>query len=128
MDFTEKSLDVLEAVLLLSSTYGSRFTFLHVDEPVHKHAPGGHLLGEILRGASTVVAERFEALAGNELASVEAMLTRAEGVPHLEIVRQAREMDADLILISTHGVLGSVAQNVIREACCSVLTMRRKDE
>jgi nucleotide-binding universal stress UspA family protein len=53
------------------------------------------------------------------------------GVPDNDIVRIARELAADLIVMATHGrsgfshlLFGSVAEHVIREAACPVLTLR----
>ena len=53
------------------------------------------------------------------------------GAPFVEIVAAAREEDADLIVIGTHGrgaiahmLLGSVAEKVVRKASCPVLTVR----
>lgn len=52
------------------------------------------------------------------------------GVPYREIVALAREEDADLIVVATHGrggidraLLGSVADQVMRLASCPVLTV-----
>jgi nucleotide-binding universal stress UspA family protein len=54
-----------------------------------------------------------------------------EGEPAREIIAAARDRDADLILVGTHGrtglarlVLGSVARNVLQHAPCSVLVAR----
>lgn len=56
------------------------------------------------------------------------------GRPVDEIVKAAREFDADLIIMSTHGYtglkhafLGSVTENVVRYAPCPVLTVRLKE-
>ena len=53
------------------------------------------------------------------------------GVVFEEIVAYAEEMDADLIVMSTHGrsglshvLLGSVAERVVRRAPCPVMTIR----
>jgi nucleotide-binding universal stress UspA family protein len=54
-----------------------------------------------------------------------------EGIPAEEIVRVAREVEADLIVMGTHGrsglgrlLLGSVAEQVMRHATCPVLTLK----
>lgn len=56
------------------------------------------------------------------------------GDPGLEIADYADRVDADLIVIPSHGYhgvkrlfLGSVAERVIRHARCSVLVLRRSD-
>ena len=53
------------------------------------------------------------------------------GTPFVEIVRHARELQADLVVIGTHGrtglahvLLGSTAEKVVRKAHCPVLTVR----
>ena len=54
-----------------------------------------------------------------------------KGVPFHEIINAAREINADLIVIGTHGktglshiMMGSVAEKVVRKAPCPVLTVR----
>jgi nucleotide-binding universal stress UspA family protein len=56
------------------------------------------------------------------------------GSPVLEIVEIAKEIGADLIVISTHGrtglkhvLLGSVAELVVRQAPCPVLVVREQE-
>jgi nucleotide-binding universal stress UspA family protein len=56
------------------------------------------------------------------------------GPPAKEIVRVARSVGADLVIVGTHGrrgvrrlVLGSVAEEVLRSAPCPVLVVRGKD-
>lgn len=53
------------------------------------------------------------------------------GRPHTEIVEYAKTHNIDLIVMGSHGrsgiahaVLGSVAEKVVREATCPVLTVR----
>lgn len=62
---------------------------------------------------------------------VKAATAMRAGSAFLEIIRQAREWKADLIVMGTHGhgpvkhlLLGSVAEKVVRKAGCSVLTVR----
>lgn len=56
------------------------------------------------------------------------------GDPVEEIVDEARKIRADLVVIATHGrtglrhaLLGSVAERIVREAPCPVLTIRDRD-
>ena len=53
------------------------------------------------------------------------------GLPFVEIVRYAREVEPDLIVMGSHGLtgiehllIGSVAERVVRKAPCSVLVVR----
>jgi nucleotide-binding universal stress UspA family protein len=55
------------------------------------------------------------------------------GAPHREIVAEAKEAGADLIVIATHGYtglkhafIGSTAERVVRHASCPVLVVRGK--
>jgi universal stress protein A len=55
------------------------------------------------------------------------------GIPETVILEVAAELDPDLIVMATHGrtglahlILGSVAETVVREAACPVLTVKPK--
>lgn len=57
----------------------------------------------------------------------------AVGTPYAEIVRYAEEHHIDLIILGTHGrtglqhvLMGSVAERVLRQANCPVLTIRSR--
>jgi len=57
-----------------------------------------------------------------------------KGNPFVKIIIAAREIEADLIVMSTHGRIGlfhvlmeSVAERVVRTAPCPVLTLKTKD-
>lgn len=62
---------------------------------------------------------------------VELVTTVAEGTPHDAILRYAEEQDIDLIVMGTHGrsgeekrIVGSVAEEVVRNAKIPVMTIR----
>jgi nucleotide-binding universal stress UspA family protein len=53
------------------------------------------------------------------------------GAPFVEIIRYARSHEVDLIMMGTHGrgavkhlLMGSVAEQVVRQAPCPVMTVR----
>ncbi|MGE4268498.1 MAG: universal stress protein [Deferribacterales bacterium] len=55
----------------------------------------------------------------------------AVGVPHERIVEKAKELDASMIVMGTHGrqgfehfIFGSTAEGVVKNAPCPVLTIR----
>jgi len=57
------------------------------------------------------------------------------GNPAVEIVKAAEELDADLIIVSTHGrtglahvFLGSTAEKTVRHAHCPVLVLRDREK
>ena len=84
--------------------------------------------GEVERHASA----KLTALAQREIAAtVPASPLVRHGTPWEEITRLARERQADLIVIGTHGhagfkhmVMGSTAEKVVRYAGCPVLVVR----
>jgi nucleotide-binding universal stress UspA family protein len=60
--------------------------------------------------------------------------TVVDGHPFVEIIKHAKEGDADMIIMGTHGrgaiahmLLGSVAEKVVRTAPCPVLTVRHPE-
>ena len=83
------------------------------------------------------VGERLRALAASALRKVEAgsnvrvFVHVTHGDPAGEILALAEDVQADLILVGTHGrhglkrlLMGSVAERVVRNATCPVLVMR----
>jgi nucleotide-binding universal stress UspA family protein len=56
------------------------------------------------------------------------------GRPYIQIVRQAEKLEADLIVLATHGrrgvshlVFGSNAEKVVRLSPCPVLTVKHPE-
>lgn len=57
-----------------------------------------------------------------------------EGKPFVEIIKAAKNYNADLIVMGTHGrtglrqtLIGSVAEKVVRKAPCPVMTVKHPD-
>jgi len=79
---------------------------------------------------------KLERIARDKLeGKVRYQLHVVSGTPDDDVVRMANEIGADLIVMATHGrkglshfILGSVAERVMRESDCPVLTMRTKAE
>jgi nucleotide-binding universal stress UspA family protein len=137
-DFSPSSTRAFEHALVLSVWYQAPLTVLHVlpCPLVALHAaayPGRSLPEGSLR---ETVHARMASLAGPaSAAGVQAVAEVREGHPTSEIVRMARELGADLIVMGTHGrvgperwALGSVAETVLRRAPCPVLTVPPRAE
>ncbi|MFN0055892.1 MAG: universal stress protein [Planctomycetales bacterium] len=84
-------------------------------------------LGELQEQHARVQCEQVLAAAGLSQARV----LMVHGNPAGEIARVARDEDADLVIVGTHGrgalahiLLGSVAEKIVRTAPCPVLTVR----
>ena len=57
-----------------------------------------------------------------------------DGTPASAVAKKAEEIDAELVVVGTHGrtglarlTLGSVAESVVRAAGCSVLVVRANE-
>lgn len=132
VDFSGPSLNALEYAIQVVDRFGARLTLLHVLEPIYHDLELG--LGRIeqeaqkrthweaqLDGLAQVVKERGLA-AGSVVLG---------GIPSESIVTYARGQGCDLIVMGTHGRrgltrlrYGSVAESVLRQAPCPVLTVR----
>lgn len=143
-DFSEGGRKALRYALRLAEQSGAELTILHVVElPTDAYSwvesSGGFIAGEDI--------ERFYAdarrQAADEVAQAEVDLpphrchlqtALRTGQPRDQIVRAARELPADLLVIGTHGftglkrfLLGSTAEGVVRYAPCPVLVVREHE-
>jgi nucleotide-binding universal stress UspA family protein len=135
-DFSDCSAEAARAARRLAVMFGARLTVLHVlDEPAALDPMfRGEVPLELLRGRMEQYArEGMQAFVAAHFQGTEDVETRiASGVPYREILREARETGADLIVIGTHGrtgvehvIFGSTAEKVVRMAPCPVLTIRQ---
>jgi nucleotide-binding universal stress UspA family protein len=136
VDLSPISRDVLRTAATLCTAPGSELHLVHV-LPV---PPGESILGS--RGDRTVkVAKQLEQargeldrLAADVIGSVKRAAGHlAVGSPDVEIAQIAGDLGADVIVVGTHGhrglerlLLGSVAESLVRNAPCSVVTYRPK--
>lgn len=137
-DFSAPAGLALRSAVQLAVFHGAKVQLLHVfddaDYIVGTALGMGPQLNAIaeLRDQNLAAAEkRLEALAETARhggCEVETIFT--VGAPAREIVRLARERATDLIVLSTHGrtgwrrlILGSVAEQVVRDAPCAVLAL-----
>lgn len=127
-DFSERSAYALHLACALARDYGARLVALHVaNTPTTIYGEG------ILRpDPESFFREAKEQLHALHVPDDNVRLERrfAEGDPVSEILNVAREIDADLIVMGTHGrtglsrlLMGSVAEHVVRKASCPVLTV-----
>jgi nucleotide-binding universal stress UspA family protein len=79
----------------------------------------------------TIAKRKLERLAMNRVGkAVQYRVHVTDGNPDVEIVAMAKRLRANMIVMATHGwkglrlLLGSVAEGVMREAPCPVLTVR----
>lgn len=137
VDFSEFAAKAVKYAARFAEQFGATLVVVHVIEPVR--SPESVLIPpemeEVNRGrlqlARSALAEfvRKQVPAGLHTET----LTRL-GHPVEHITSAARDFDADLIVIATHGhtglkhlLLGSVAERVVRLAPCPVLTVRERE-
>lgn len=134
VDFSRHSESAAACAAKICRTYGARMHLLHVyEQPLHPEVyVGGGLAGLPSLG---VVAERLRdslrEVAEQAGPDVDVDIHVREGRAVAGILAVGAEVDADLIVIATHGLtglahvlLGSVAERVVRRAECPVLTVK----
>ena len=133
-DFSDASEAAIVEAQQLAAALGAEIVLLHVtsEAPLWSETVYTPAVRRVFEGqrawAAAGLDARIVALAG---AGVPARARVETGVAWEEILRVARDEQADLIVIGTHGrtglnrlLLGSVAERVLREAWCPVLTVR----
>jgi nucleotide-binding universal stress UspA family protein len=128
-DFSDRSEFGFGLACSLARDYGARLVVLHVaSAPTVVYGEG-----IVPPDPEDFLAEAKESLDQIEAPAEGVQLERRleEGDPAAEIVRVAKEIGADLIVMGTHGrtglgrlLMGSVAERVLRQAPCPVLTVR----
>ncbi len=140
-DFSDFSIEALDKACQLASHFGAELLVVHITqtvEPVYGFAPYSvspvqidELKHAVHEGAE---AELKKLLEPSQFTHVRTRAIVREGHPATQIIELASDEDADLIVVSTHGltgwrhlVSGSVAENVVRMATCPVLVVPARD-
>jgi universal stress protein A len=134
LDFSETSGAALEMAIRLAGEGGATLHLLHAYEiPLGTIPPYGVAVpASVLDEVRDAAARRLEkAVQRVEGAGVACRTHLVHAAPAEAIVEAAREMGADLIVMGTRGLagvkhllLGSVAERVVRQAPCPVLTTK----
>jgi nucleotide-binding universal stress UspA family protein len=124
-DFSERAEAAFPLACAVARDQGARLLVLYVDPPPAFH---GEVVARRQPGYTEQLWEQLHRLHGPEGVQIDYHL--AEGKPAEEILRIAAEEKCDLIIMPTHGrtglrrlLMGSVAEQVVREAACPVLTL-----
>jgi len=135
VDFSKLSNDLLERAGAAARAFGAELLAVHVIEPIlypveygMAPVPAGDLESKVSQTALERLEELVAESAGGETRTrCKVVLGRAES----RIVDLVEEENADLIVMSTHGLtgikhafLGSVAERVVRQASCPVLIVK----
>jgi universal stress protein A len=130
VDFSERSKKALQYAIPFAKQFGAELILVHVVEPypaVPEMAPYDfENLNDGRKGLQNLQIELDE--------RVKSSTSLRTGTPHLELTGAARELDVDLIIMSTHGrkgltrrVFGSTTEKVVRYAPCPVLIVREPE-
>ena len=136
LDFSGQSRQALAFAVPLAQQYGGQIFLLHVVEPIYAFPPYPGEMGVAAlntRPIANAAMEKLCALATRLIpAEVRGRPMVRTGRAYHEIICAAKALKVDLIALSTHGhtglkhvFLGSTAENVVRQASCPVLTLRR---
>jgi nucleotide-binding universal stress UspA family protein len=133
VDFSESSTRALAHAAALTRWYEAHLTVLHVAptfDPVQIRGDIGVPVEFVTPVTREEVLSEMRRILERAGVSLDAHLIAEAGDASTTIVRQALTMRADLIVIGTHGrrgfkrlLLGSVAETVLHEAPCPVLTV-----
>lgn len=127
LDFSSPSLDAAEYAIQLANHFGAKMTLLHVVEPMYYSAELEPKWQKLVHWRT-----QLDELAGliSSFGLAADTLLRG-GVPADSIIAAAKGQSCDLIVMGTHGRrgwsrlrFGSVAEAVLREAPCPVLTVK----
>jgi universal stress protein A len=127
-DFSECSEFAFRVACSMARDYRARLIILHV-------APSELVSSRVIGGSSpeTYRAELENRLRRCEMPDLRIVVEHQlrQGEPAVEILRAVQEFSCDLIVLGTHGrtglgraLLGSVAESVMRNATCPVLTVK----
>jgi len=129
-DFSKPSEYAFRLACSLARDHGARLVVVHVAPPVLAY---GELVPLPPVNYKELVWEEFHKLETMEpwVRSLRIETKFYEGEPGEKIVEAAREVTADMVVMGTHGrtglrrlLMGSVAEEVLRNAPCPVLTVK----
>lgn len=138
LDFSAHAMKAVRYAVAFARQFRTQLIFLHVTEPIvypsdfgYTPLPPNTLEENFQRDAR----ERLEAVAAGQTAlGLNCEVVLRLGKPYQEIAAAAGELQADLIVITTHGyaglthvLMGSTAERVIRHAPCPVLVVRDQE-
>jgi universal stress protein A len=127
LDFSEMSLKSLRYAVPFAKQFGAKLTLVHVVE-APAHAPDASFPALVSGDKFAAIKERLEQMIPPEL-SVDT--TVRQNVPFDGILEVAQEINADLIITTTHGYTGlaqlfkgATVSNIVNRSPCPVLVVR----
>ena len=135
IDFSDYSKSALNYAVNFAKHFNAELFLIYVVEPVIY--PPDFSMGQIAIPSIDLdmdkrANEELENLARKQIPKELSTKTIVKtGKPFVEIIDTAKQIDADIIIIATHGhsgvehiLFGSTAEKIVRKAPCPVLTLR----
>jgi nucleotide-binding universal stress UspA family protein len=139
-DFSEHSLSALPYAKSFAQEYKAELHCLYVVDEAYRYWMGmsgeGLPMGPTAEEMLQIAEQQMQEFADKHLADCAVPPVRRVvlGRPFIEIIHYAREIQADLIVMATHGrsgfkhvLLGGTTEKVVRKAPCPVLTIRHPE-
>ena len=138
VDFSESSKAALHYARELALAFGAQLDIIHViEEKLHPafYNTGAFSIYDLQPEIKDKLGNELEAFYKTiDGPPVVAKFTLLHGNPSREIINHLQDEKADLLVLSTHGLtglrrmlMGSVAERLIREAPCPVLTVKNTE-
>ena len=138
-DFSGLSCEAFSWATLLAKEFKAKIVIVHVMSEwaaVDLTAQPGNPWELVLEREDNAMIESFQSWLQSDIEQTVEAQTLVEVGPAAEgVIEAAKEKDADLIVMTTHGrtgfshaLIGSVAEKVVRQAHCPVFTIRPKGE
>ncbi|MGH8011309.1 MAG: universal stress protein [Candidatus Binataceae bacterium] len=129
VDFDDNSLTALRLASLLAERDKATLFLMHVIRIVEEMIVAAPVA---LSQDERLTHSQLDKLAENHLGSINHQIIVRYGNPAEQILAAELELGVDLVVMATHGrtgishlFFGSVAEKVVRESSCPVLTVRR---
>ena len=139
-DFSENSEHAMKYALTLAMLSQAELELFHVVEPI-TYPQSTELFEPVLDEVELTMkmGVAFQKQLEDQVAALKEEYSKIEGKlvtgnTFLEIIQVARDDNVDMIVMGTHGrtglahvLIGSVAEKVVREAPCPVLTVKHPE-
>ncbi|MEI6632278.1 MAG: universal stress protein [Chlamydiota bacterium] len=137
-DFSDFSFYALDYAVSFARQYGAKLVLMHVvdvflSDPAYfaPYIPDRSMFGDFEKKSR----ERLDEIAKTKVpGGIPVEIVVKQGRPFVEIVREARGREVDLVVIATHGrtglshaMFGSTAEKVVRKAPCPVLSIKHPE-
>ena len=131
LDFRDSMVIALRYAAAFAKEYGATITLLHIVEPdgshVRRNISRERLVEEMSEIGECQIRKLVDVIWGEEIVTD---IVVAGGKPHQQIVNEAKETNADMIIMASHGAARpqglfrrSTTEKVVRHAPCPVLVV-----